>query len=151
MAPGAHVPLWDEATMFAIRSDMTRRSENHYHGPRRTYQLSNLVKCGVCEQPMIRSGNRPGDLIEYYFCRQYYKDKSRPHMREHAQPLIQRVALQLVHDLPLADGLHGDNQYGEHDRLEASLAELANRQARIDAAYELGNTTWTSSPNATPS
>lgn len=61
---GKHVPLWDEATYYALVAEGKRRLEGkrNYAG---RYPYSGLTVCGVCDDKVSRHGKPP---YEYLCC-----------------------------------------------------------------------------------
>jgi DNA invertase Pin-like site-specific DNA recombinase len=135
---GAHVPLWDAETYQAILAEMSRRSEKSFHGPVRTYPLSNLLICGTCGAPMRHNGREPKKGLVQYICRNYYPGDGKQHMRARDGEICAKVADELVRQLPRVDSLNEPAGSTETEQWSQALQELANRRARVEMAYEKG-------------
>lgn len=136
-AKGAHQPLWDDNTYQSIIAEMSRRAERAYHGPLRTYPLSNLVVCGNCGSTMFHEPPSPKSPHEVYRCKNP-KHTPGKHARYRADELMQMVGDELVRQLPVPTTLRRSDAPGPGELLAGSLAELTNRKRRVGDGYDAG-------------
>jgi hypothetical protein len=123
---GKHVPLWDEATHYAILAEASRRLEGKRNYNAR-YPFTGLTVCGVCGGRIHRHGR---EEFKYYGC-----EKS-SHWCMRYDAAIDYISNALVDELKRAQSM--PVRPVDITPLKTRLDAIASRRARIHDGYESG-------------
>jgi hypothetical protein len=129
---GAHQALWEEETLLAIQNEFARRMGLKNYA-KVTYPLAGLLRCTTCKQKLIRRHTSwQGRLLPALGCK-----RGKAHVIIEYEEAMHLLALELKKEVR-DQTLNPRKVEQELSRLQAELADLQERRARVHEGYESG-------------